>query len=83
MAQFLQGYQVQAQACGVNRSPLRGGSWNNDRSNARVAYRNDNHRDNRNDNNGFRVVGVVHTSARALKPAVRRIHGWAPRLKER
>jgi formylglycine-generating enzyme required for sulfatase activity len=34
---------------------LRGGSWNNNRHNARAANRNDNHPDNRNDNNGFRV----------------------------
>ena len=35
---------------------VRGGSWNNHRDHARVAYRNDYHRDNRNNNLGFRVV---------------------------
>ena len=35
---------------------LRGGSWNNNQNNARAAYRNNNDPDNRNDNNGFRVV---------------------------
>ncbi len=37
---------------------LRGGSWNNNQDNARAAYRNNNDPDNRNDNNGFRVVVV-------------------------
>ena len=35
---------------------VRGGSWNNDRDNARCAIRNRNQPDNRNDNLGFRVV---------------------------
>jgi Sulfatase-modifying factor enzyme 1 len=35
---------------------VRGGSWNNNRDNARCAYRNRNQPDNRNDNIGFRVV---------------------------
>jgi RNA-directed DNA polymerase len=36
---------------------LRGGSWNNNESrNLLSSYRNNNHPDNRNDNNGFRVV---------------------------
>lgn len=35
---------------------LRGGAFHNDARNARCAYRNDNEPDNRNDNNGFRVV---------------------------
>ncbi len=34
---------------------LRGGSWNNIQRNARAAYRNNNHPDNRNNNIGFRV----------------------------
>ena len=40
---------------------LRGGSFNNNQRNARCAYRNNNHPDNRNHNNGFRVV-VSHDS---------------------
>ena len=35
---------------------MRGGAWNNNRDNARCAYRNRNDPDNRNDNLGFRVV---------------------------
>jgi len=36
---------------------LRGGSWNNNQENARVAARNDNNPDNSNNNIGVRVVG--------------------------
>jgi len=39
---------------------VRGGSFNNNHRNARCAYRNNNHPDNRNDNMGFRVVVVSH-----------------------
>jgi hypothetical protein len=35
---------------------VRGGSWNNNRNNARCAYRNRNEPDNFNNNIGFRVV---------------------------
>ena len=35
---------------------VRGGSWNNNETNARAAIRNNNHVDNRNNNNGFRLV---------------------------
>jgi len=35
---------------------LRGGSWNNNHGNARCAYRNRNHPNNRNNNVGFRLV---------------------------
>jgi len=35
---------------------LRGGSWNNNRNNARCAYRNRNEPDNFNNNIGFRLV---------------------------
>jgi formylglycine-generating enzyme required for sulfatase activity len=35
---------------------LRGGAFNNNPRNVRCAYRNNNDPDNRNDNNGFRVV---------------------------
>jgi hypothetical protein len=37
---------------------LRGGSWNNNRNNARCAYRNRNEPDNWNNNIGFRVVAA-------------------------
>jgi len=39
---------------------LRGGSFINNRRNARCAYRNRNHPNNWNDNNGFRVGVVSH-----------------------
>jgi hypothetical protein len=38
---------------------LRGGSWNNNRNNARCAYRNRNNPDNWNNNVGMRLV-VAH-----------------------
>jgi formylglycine-generating enzyme required for sulfatase activity len=37
---------------------MRGGSWNNNADNCRVANRNNNHPDNRNNNLGFRLVFV-------------------------
>ncbi len=40
---------------GSNRV-LRGGSWNNNADNCRVANRNNNTPENRNNNNGFRVA---------------------------
>ena len=36
-----------------------GGSWNNNPNNCRSAYRNNNSRENRNNNIGFRVVCVA------------------------
>lgn len=39
---------------------LRGGSWNNNHDNARAAFRNHNHPDNRNNNIGFRLVCSAH-----------------------
>lgn len=44
--------------CGdrLRRRVLRGGSFNNNRQNVRSAYRNRNNPDNRDNNNGFRVV---------------------------
>jgi len=44
---------------GANRVN-RGGSWNNDASNARVANRNNNDPSNRNDNLGFRLTSTRH-----------------------
>jgi formylglycine-generating enzyme required for sulfatase activity len=38
---------------------IRGGSWNNNESNARVAARNNNHPNNDWNNNGFRLA-VFH-----------------------
>ena len=38
------------------RRVIRGGSWNNNPQNCRIAYRNNNHPSNRNNNIGFRLV---------------------------
>ena len=43
---------------------LRGGSWNNNPRNCRSAYRNNNSRDNRNNNIGFRVCCVPPSTLR-------------------
>jgi hypothetical protein len=42
--------------CKGSNRVLRGGSWNNTPQNSRVANRNNNTPDNRNNNIGFRVV---------------------------
>ena len=42
-------------ASGASRV-LRGGSWNNNADNCRVSNRNNNAPDNRNNNNGFRLL---------------------------
>jgi len=63
---------------------LRGGSWNNnDPRNLLASYRNDNTPDNRDNNNGFRVVLVVVGSVRKVLPPRggaqdRRDAGWVP-----
>jgi len=44
----------------TSRRVLRGGSWNNNQDNARAAYRNNNHPDNRNNNIGFRLCCSSH-----------------------
>ena len=41
--------------CNLTYRVLRGGSWNNNDNNCRVANRNRNNPDNRNNKNGFRV----------------------------
>jgi hypothetical protein len=63
---------------------LRGGSWNNNEDNARVAIRNNNHPNNRNNNIGFRVA-VLHSSVDVLCQKYvlsydkhRGITGWLP-----
>ena len=42
--------------CQAAKAVLRSGSWINNGRNLRSAYRNNDHRDNRNDNNGFRLA---------------------------
>lgn len=45
---------------GMKHKPLlRGGSWNNNTDNCRVANRNNNNPDNRNNNIGFRVSNAI------------------------
>jgi hypothetical protein len=46
---------------------VRGGFWNNNQDNARAAYRNNNHPDNRNNNLGFRVVCSSHILSSLLR----------------
>ncbi len=43
-----------------NRRVVRGGSWNDNRENARAAYRNRNDPNNRNNDIGFRLVCLAH-----------------------
>ena len=43
---------------------LRGGSWNNNAQNCRVAYRNNNEPDNQNNNIGFRLVLSLQLTGR-------------------
>lgn len=46
---------------------LRGGSWINNGRNCRSAYRNHNEPDNRDNNNGFRVV-LAQLDRRSVNP---------------
>jgi hypothetical protein len=52
---------------------VRGGAFNNNARNVRCAYRNRNNPNNRNRNNGFRVV-VVHSFHVVLDPGP----AWVP-----
>ncbi len=66
---------------------VRGGAWNNNERNARCANRNRNNPDNRNDNNGFRVVvSMLFYPGQAVSlphmPEVRRAHGFAAEAKK-
>ncbi|MBM4292646.1 MAG: hypothetical protein FJ138_15545 [Deltaproteobacteria bacterium] len=49
---------------GAGRRVKRGGSWNNDADNCRVAYRNRNTPDNRNQNLGLRLSSSPRLPAR-------------------
>ena len=53
-----------------SRRVLRGGSWNNNDNNCRVANRNRNNPDNRNNNNGFRCVSSAQYYLPAKMPEV-------------
>ena len=52
----------------MNRRGVRGGAWNDNRLNARVAYRNANDPHNRNNEVGWRLACLSHT----FKPLPRR-----------
>ncbi len=59
---------------------VRGGSWNNNRNNARCAYRNQNEPDNFNNNLGFRLVLAHHLARqkrRSFTDGGRGEHGLA------
>ncbi len=59
---------------------LRGGAFNNDETNLRCAYRNRNNPDNRNRNNGFRLVVSTFFSSTGIvlrvKPSAPRYEKW-------
>ncbi|MCX7421546.1 MAG: SUMF1/EgtB/PvdO family nonheme iron enzyme [Planctomycetia bacterium] len=62
---------------------LRGGSWNNNSRNTRSANRNRNTPDNRNNNNGFRVVCVSGPSTpRAARQCAETLSGQSRRVHE-
>ena len=71
---------IHAALCsGASRSVIRGGAWNNQSSNARAAYRNNNNPDNRNNNVGLRVL-CSPTSPRRVEArslAAREFNMWA------
>jgi hypothetical protein len=60
---------------------LRGGSFNNNRRNARCACRNRNNPDNRNDNYGLRVVVSTFFSQPEMRCALSLSNGSPPRRK--
>lgn len=53
---------------------VRGGAWNNTHDNARCAYRNNNHPDNRNTNLGPRKLRTM----RRRKNSARKVRSVAP-----
>jgi hypothetical protein len=59
---------------------LRGGSWNNDQDNVRCAARDRNDPNNRNNENGFRLL-LAHIFLEEILPAIFRVGGpvWATR----
>jgi len=56
-------------ARGSNRV-IRGGSWNNNPANVRVANRNNNTPDNRNNNIGFRLANTADILPECLSPCL-------------
>ncbi|HEX37421.1 MAG TPA: hypothetical protein ENG70_00945 [Candidatus Cloacimonetes bacterium] len=59
---------------------LRGGSWNNNDNNCRVANRNNNNPDNSNNNNGFRFVNTTNMPDSTFLNNLQRVHIWESSL---
>ncbi len=55
---------------------LRGGSWNNNDNNCRVANRNNNNPDKSNNNNGFRFVNTFNKPESVFSKDLQRVHKW-------
>jgi len=68
---------VIALCMGPGSSTVRGGSWNNNRMNARCAYRNRNVPDNFNNNVGFRLVSHDSEVDRPVNPVIHRMRDEA------
>ncbi|MFZ4633714.1 MAG: SUMF1/EgtB/PvdO family nonheme iron enzyme [Saprospiraceae bacterium] len=64
-------HAIQRATCKGSNRVIRGGSWNNDPTNCRVANRNNNTPDNRNNNAGFRLAntGISSPEGRTLRCA--------------
>jgi len=64
----------------VPRRLLRGGSWNNNATNCRVANRNNNNPYNSNNNNGFRLCNAKEARAGIFSADVPGVQNIAQRL---
>lgn len=59
---------------------LRGGSWNNNDNNCRVANRNNNNPDNSNNNNGFRLLNTTNMPDSVFYNNLQGVHTWESSL---
>ncbi|MCF7858224.1 MAG: SUMF1/EgtB/PvdO family nonheme iron enzyme [Candidatus Cloacimonetes bacterium] len=57
---------------------LRGGSWNNNDNNCRVANRNNNNPDNSNNNNGFRFSNTFYSQNLHFRTNCRESNNGSP-----
>jgi hypothetical protein len=64
----------------VPKRLLRGGSWNNNATNCRVANRNNNNPYNSNNNNGFRLCNAKEARAGIFSADVPGVQGIAQHL---
>jgi len=64
----------------VPKRLLRGGSWNNNATNCRVATRNNNNPYNSNNNNGFRLCNAEEARAGIFSADVPGVQNLAQRL---